>query len=251
MAGPSDSEIMAMLGAALSPTPSAPDQETLARLHAALADLGDGSVTDVAAQAGHRTTVGGLRRRVANHASRLFVIAATVLLTGGVATAAVATDTLPGPTRNIAYDLGLPVTSPALFLAKQNLTQLKKSIVEKNHGQVVRLGHQLEQDLKSLNQGDLSEIRDSAEGLLNDAGLPVPSLPELTTSTTSTSTIRESTRPDSNDSEQIVVPTVGGAQNSPSTTTTSPTDSSNPGDASGESSIPLPDSQLPALGLGG
>jgi hypothetical protein len=245
MAGLSDSEIMAMLGDALSPNASAPDNETLARLHATLADLAEGSVGVGTVQAGHRSTIGGLRRRVANHASKLFVVAATV------ATAAVATDTLPGPTRNIAYDLGLPVTSPALFHAKQNLAQLKKSIVEKNHDQVIRLGQQLARDLTGLNQRDLSEIRDTAEGLLNDAGLPVPSLPEVTRSSTPTTTIRESTRPDSNDSDPIVVPGDGGAQTSPLTTTTSPKDSSNSGDPSGESSVTLPDSQLPSLGLGG
>jgi hypothetical protein len=143
------------------------------------------------------------------------------------------------------------VTSPALFQAKQNLAQLKKSIAEKNHDQVIRLGQQLARDLTGLNQRDLSEIRDSAEGVLNDAGLPVPSLPNVTRSTTPTTTTRNSTSPDSNDSEPIVVPGDGGAQGSPLTTTTSPPDPSNSGDPSGESSVTLPDSQLPTLGLGG
>jgi hypothetical protein len=100
----------------------------------------------------------------------------------------VATDTLPGPTRNIAYDLGLPVTSPGLFQARQNLDQLKRSIVQGNRHEQIRWGSQLQHDLKSLNDDDLAQIRVPALSVLNEAGLEDPLQPPGTTSTTSPAT---------------------------------------------------------------
>ena len=183
----SDAELLAMLGGALSPTPAAPDAVTLARLHMTLADISTEVGPLVTARAHPSRTLGGLRRRMAQHVS-VVAVAAAVILTGGVATAGVATDTLPGPTRNIAYDLGLPVTSPGLFQARQNMDQLKRSIVQGNRQEQIRWGSQLQHDLKSLNDDDLAQIRVPALSVLNEAGLEDPLQSPGTTSTTSPAT---------------------------------------------------------------
>lgn len=179
----SDAEILTLLGGALSATPAAPDAETLARLHMTLDAISTESGPLVTARARPAWAFGRLRRRVAQRAS-VVAVAAAVILTGGVATAAVATDTLPGPTRNIAYDLGLPVTSPGLYQARQNLNQLKTSIVQGNRKAQARWGGQLQHDLKSLNDVDLAQIRVPARSLLNEAGLGDSQLSPVTTSTT-------------------------------------------------------------------
>ena len=63
--------------------------------------------------------------------------AVAVLATGGVAAAAVATDHLPGPTRAVAYDLGLPVTSPALVTAARGtLAELQSALAAGDPGTI-------------------------------------------------------------------------------------------------------------------
>jgi hypothetical protein len=182
----SDTELMAMLSGALTAPPVTPDQVTLARLRATLTDLSRESGVNVVTRVGRTKGFAGLRSRVARHTS--LVAVATLLLTGGVATAGVATDTLPGPTRNLAYNLGLPVTSPGLYHARTNLEQLKQSINERNHNAEVRWGRSLQHDLKSLNDDDLAKIRMPALSLLSEVGLEDPLGPSSSTSTTTTST---------------------------------------------------------------
>ena len=183
----SDAELLTMLGGALSPTPAAPDAATLSLLHMTLADISAKSGPVATAQVRPQRTIGALRRRAAQHAS-VFAVAAAVILTGGVATAAVATDTLPGATRNFAYDLGLPVTSPGLYQARQNLNQLKRSIVQGDRHAQVHWGSELQHDLKSLNDDDLAQIRVPALSLLSEAGLEDPLPSPATTSITSPAT---------------------------------------------------------------
>ena len=213
----SDAELLTMLGGALSPPPAAPDAATLSLLHMTLADISTQSGPVATARVRPQRTIGALRRRAAQHAS-VVAVSLAVILTGGVATAAVATDTLPGATRNFAYDLGLPVTSPGLYQARQNLNQLKRSIVQGDRNAQVHWGSELQHDLKSLNDDDLAQIRVPALRLLSEAGLedPLPSL--ATTSTTSpatndgsdsdlnspgpTSTVPNSSHSDSSDTNQ-------------------------------------------------
>jgi hypothetical protein len=187
----SDTELMAMLSGALTTPPVAPDQVTLARLRATLTELSRESSINVVTRVGRTKGFAGLRSRVARHTT--FVAVATLLFTGGVATAGVATDTLPGPTRNLAYDLGLPVTSPGLYHARTNLEQLKQSINERNHNAEVRWGRSLQHDLKSLNGDDLAKIRLPALSLLSEVGLEDPLGPSSSTSTTTSSTVITST----------------------------------------------------------
>jgi hypothetical protein len=98
-------------------------------------------------------------------------------LSAGVAAAAVATNTLPGPTRAFAYDLGLPVTSPSLFQAEHSAQQLQSAIVAKNRPEERSLAKQLISELKDLNSGDLAQIGASAKTLLVEVGLEPSTLP--------------------------------------------------------------------------
>jgi hypothetical protein len=177
MADLTDVELLSRLQVALAPAPARPDEVSLARLHATLAELeAETEPVDIVSARRRRELRRGLPRRV----TRSSVVAASALtfaLTASVAAAAVATNTLPGPTRAFAYDLGLPVTSPALFRAQQSANQLREAIVAKNHQQETRLSHELVRDLKSLNASDLSQIRSTAEKLLGTVGLRVPKVP--------------------------------------------------------------------------
>lgn len=243
----SDSDLMAMLSGALSPTPTQPDRLTLDRLHATLAELSTTSVATDVAGARRSMGIAGLRGRLARRTS---VVAATmVLITGGVATAAVATDTLPGPTRNLAYYLGLPVTSPGLFQAQTNLNQLKNSIDHGNRTGEVRWGRTLQHDLKGLNDIDLAQIEAPALSLLSEVGLEEPLGPPAATSTTS------STTNDGTDANQDSPKPTSSLPNS-SLPNSSGGDSSD-GDSSGSSpliptlTVPVPSNLVPTTVLSG
>jgi len=178
MAEFTDVELLSRLQVALTPAPALPDEMSLARLHATLAELEvESEPVDIATARRRRDHVRrGLPRRV----TRPSIVAAGAVafaLTASVAATAVATNTLPGPTRAFAYDLGLPVTSPALFRAQQSAKQLHQAIVAKNHQQETKLSHELVQDLKSLNASDLSQIRSTAAKLLVAVGFKVPTVP--------------------------------------------------------------------------
>lgn len=184
-----DAELMDALGTILSPRPLVPDQVTLDRLHATINTL---NLEPVVLARRWPRVLTGFRRRIANHTSLLIITTASLLLTGGVAAAAVITDKLPGPTRAIAYDLGLPVTSPALFNARQNLEQLKTFVSghdakqARKSSQARKLARQLAQDMKGLDHGDLAQIQDSADGVLSEVGVVPPS---VTTTIPTTTTV--------------------------------------------------------------
>lgn len=163
---------MILLGSALSPPTVKPDGTTIARLHATLATLANEPAVIVSSKVSWATQITALRAQFAQRTSVLVV--AICLMTGGVATAAVATDTLPGPTRNLAYALGLPVTSPGLYQAQTNLNELKIALTQGNRQAEVRWGQVVEHDLEKLSTDDLAEIRKPALSLLNAAGLEDP-----------------------------------------------------------------------------
>ncbi len=157
MAELTDVELLSRLHVALAPAPARPDEASLARLHATLAEL-DAEIEPVniaTARRRHGRVRSGVSRRMSTRVAAASVLAFT--LTAGVAAAAVATDTLPGPTRAFAYDLGLPVTSPGLHSAQQSAAALHQSILSHNVAQQSVLGQQLITELKTLNASDLSQ----------------------------------------------------------------------------------------------
>ena len=223
----SDTELMAMLSGALAPTPATPDETTLARLHTTLTELSNESMLNIATRVGRTKRFAGLHSRVARHTS--LVAVATLLLTGGVATAGVATNTLPGPTRNFAYDLGLPVTSPGLYQTQINLERLKKSIDHHNHVAEVRWGRLLQQELKNLDVGDLAQIRVPALSLLSEAGLEDAQNPSTTSSTNDNSntdrnsSVTTSTVPNASDNDSSDANSAGSNTLIPTLTVPNPT----------------------------
>ena len=161
-----DDDLLAALGQALAPEPVEPGPEAMAALHQAL----DGRVVD-AHEGGSGVVVlfAPPKRRSATLATihRLrhpvaAAIAVGVLATSGVAAAGVATDRLPGPTRNVAYAIGLPVTSPALETAKRTISQLGAALAAHDVGKVLALSALLRTRLAGLSPGDRASLQATA-----------------------------------------------------------------------------------------
>jgi len=196
----SDDELLARLKEAFPAPAATPDGAARQHLLDALATDNVVSIDTSASRSAR------LRRRFGSHVSALTLSAAGVLALGGVAAAAVATNTLPGPTRAIAYDLGLPVTSPALFQARAQLHQLNTAN-EMHQKQTARnLSRKLIGDLKSLNQSDLSQIRSAAHNALEVSGLLSQATKILGTSATTTTTIATSTSTSTSTTTTTLVP---------------------------------------------
>jgi hypothetical protein len=181
MAELTDLELLAQLRDALDTPPVRPDAASLARLHATLAELEHESepvsiTTAVRHRGATQRSTPPRRRRVAGRSSILVASAVAAALTAGVAAAAVATNTLPGPARAFAYDVGLPVTSPSLYQAQQTEAQLRHAL--RNHDGVAsrRLGQQLIGEMETLDFSDLSQIRAGADTLLVEVGLGLPTV---------------------------------------------------------------------------
>jgi hypothetical protein len=163
-----DDELLARLRDALRAEPVEPDEAAWASLEAALADLA------APAGAGAGAPRSRVRRPLARRrASVLALTLASALTVSGVAAAAVATNTLPGPLRSLAYGLGLPVTSPGLYQAQQEATQLRESLHAHLQSRAHSIGQSLAQHLKSLDSADRSSIAKTADGLLQEAGVDV------------------------------------------------------------------------------
>ena len=97
------------------------------------------------------------------------LLAVGVLATSGVAAAGVATDHLPGATRNVAFALGLPVTSPALESARGTTAQLQTALADHDAGQVRATADLLRTQLAGLSPGDRALIQAPALSLLAQA----------------------------------------------------------------------------------
>lgn len=182
MSEPRDDELLDLLRDTLYVADLGPDDEARRRLRDALES--DNVIS--LAGAARRTW----RERAARHAGALTIAVSGVVALGGVAAAAVATDTLPGPTRAWAYDLGLPVTSPALYQARQQLGQLEHADSQHHAVTERQFARSLIRDLGHLNRHDLGAIRSSARAALRPTGLlsQVGGILGLSTSSTTTST---------------------------------------------------------------
>jgi hypothetical protein len=179
-----------------------PDERARGRLRDALAH---DNVVPLAATTSRSTRV---RRRIGSHATALTLSVIGVVTFGGVAAAAVATNTLPGPIRALVYDLGLPVTSPALYQARQQLHQLDSAITHHHTSAVHQLGRGLLHDLALLNHGDLSQIRTPAQKALTQSGLLAQSLKILGIATHSTTTTEAPSSSSSTTTTTVLVPPI-------------------------------------------
>jgi hypothetical protein len=181
MAELTDLELLSQLRDVLDTPPVRPDAASLARLHATLAELEhESEPVSITAAVPHRTltqrSTPSRRRRLAGRSSVLVAGAVAAALTAGVAAAAVATNTLPGPTRAFAYDVGLPVTSPSLYHAQQTEAQLRQALRNHEVPQSHLLGQQLIGEMETLDYSDLSQIRASADTLLVELGVVLPTI---------------------------------------------------------------------------
>src|SRR3984957_11948364 len=170
MAELTDLELLSQLRDVLDTPPVRPDAVSLARLHATLAELEhEAEPVSITAAVPHRTlsqrSTPSRRRRLAGRSSVLVAGVVAAALTAGVAAAAVATNTLPGPTRAFAYDVGLPVTSPSLYHAQQTEAQLRQALRTHEGSASRRLGQQLIGEMQTLDYSDLNQIRASADTL--------------------------------------------------------------------------------------
>jgi hypothetical protein len=183
MAELTDLELLSSLQVALAPRREHPDEEALTRLQATLQELeSQFEPVDIAAAAQRRIRQRTVRARRGARSSIVAASALAFALTAGVAAAAVATNTLPGPTRAFAYDVGLPVTSPALYGAQRSVAALRHSILAKNLPQEKTQAQQLIGQLKTLDPSDLSQIRATADQLLTAIGVTLPNLPSASSS---------------------------------------------------------------------
>jgi len=196
-----DATILAALAESLAPEPASPPVAAIVALHEALARRADDAVAAAVApdatvapvvalsSAGRWGRRGGALHRLRHPVAA--AVAVAVLTTGGVAAAAVATDHLPGPTRAVAYDLGLPVTSPALAAAQGTLAALQAAVAS---GDVTRTrisAALLRTELAALSSSDRATIQASATAALTRADAlvaPAPGTMDGATGTGATGT---------------------------------------------------------------
>jgi hypothetical protein len=168
-----DDVLLAALGTALAPQPVEPGPEAMAALNQALdawrpdaTEDGSAVVVPFAPPKRRSATWVGI------HRLRQPVVAAVaigVLATSGVAAAGVATDHLPGPTRNVAYAIGLPVTSPAIETAKGIMAQLKAALAAHDVAQVQALATLLRTQLAGLSAIERASLQVTTNEQLSQA----------------------------------------------------------------------------------
>jgi hypothetical protein len=155
-----DDQLLSRLGACLTSDARPPDPDGRAAMHAALQDGPSLSPLSSPPRVGARW--GRLRRPVAAG------IAATILLSGGAA-AAVETDTLPGPLRDWAVTIGLPVTPSALMRAQSALSDLTHALAVRDPAAVRADLATLRAALNVLDANDRAALGPATTGLIAEA----------------------------------------------------------------------------------
>ena len=178
-----DDQLLDALRDSLTPSVSGPDPAELSTFRSLLASRFDGMATaddiaevvpiEAARRTGHASSTG--LRRVRHPVTAL--VAAAVLATGGVAAAGVATDTLPGPARQIAFAIGLPVSSPALQATRGAMSDLQSALDRQESVAIRTAADALSTDLVALSPSDRAQVEPAADQLLAkaDAVLDGPS----------------------------------------------------------------------------
>jgi hypothetical protein len=175
-----DTALLDALGASLAPAPSEPSVAAIEALHQALEQRNDRSADVLSPvipllSAGRWGRRGGPLHRLRHPAAVAAAVA--VLATSGMAAAAVATDHLPGPTRAVAYDLGLPVTSPGLAHVQGTLAGLQAALAAGDVSRVRASAALLRSQIAMLSPSDEATVRiETSEALTRaDALLATPS----------------------------------------------------------------------------
>ncbi|MHB1582943.1 MAG: hypothetical protein ACYC0E_04205, partial [Acidimicrobiales bacterium] len=156
-----DEELFGRLRAALLDPDLAPGPAETARFRRALA---------AEPSSPPRVTAASTRRRLTRRASPwLVVVGAMVLAALGAFGGGVAANNLPGPLRAAAYDLGLPVSSPALVATDAAESQLRAALGRRDRAGVEHASAALRQRLGALTGSDRSEAGPAAAKLLAQA----------------------------------------------------------------------------------
>ena len=157
-----DARLLELLGDALAPGAAEPGPVELALLHDDLASRRSRLTAPASAGPGSSAR----RRPVA----RRFVwagAAAAVLV--GLAAAGVRTDRLPGPLRTAAFDIGLPVSSPALVATRGDLSQLGAVLGTGRPASIRAAATKVRGDLQNLDSDERQLVERSATSLLAQA----------------------------------------------------------------------------------
>jgi hypothetical protein len=183
MARLDDDQLLDALRGSLAPTAVGPDPGELHAFRALLASqFGCSATADdfaevipiEAARRTKQTWSTGLRR-IRHPVTAL--VAAAVLATGGVAAAGVATDTLPGPARQIAFAIGLPVSSPALQATRVAMENLQNALDRQETVAIRAAAHTLGTGLAALEPSDRAQVEPAADRLLARAGAALDGSP--------------------------------------------------------------------------
>lgn len=158
---PDDDELLGTLRQALVPVGLAPDAQEVARFMQALDASRSGSrLLPVPRRTQWRARV----------APRGLVAAGVVLLASfGAVSGGVAADSLPGPLRSAAYDLGLPVSSPSLVAAESAQSALAGALAAQDRKAVMADVPILEQSLAALGSADRLRVEPGATDVLAQA----------------------------------------------------------------------------------
>jgi hypothetical protein len=196
-------ELLDQLGGVLAPpadlelAPSAAELEALA---AAVAARWPGGASAPASESQtapvRQFPPGGRRpwRRVGSSAWRAGSVAAGIVIFSASAAAAAGGVPLPRPVRAVAYNVGLPVDSPALDDTNHHIKELKDAVKAQDKPKAEATTRRIQSDLTKVPKDEKKEAVDKAQPVVQaavNAGLipaPAPPLapPPATSSTTVT-----------------------------------------------------------------
>lgn len=157
-----DARLLELLGDALAPGPAEPGPAELALLHDDLASRRSRLTATASAPSGSSA-----RRRPAPR--RLVWAGAAAAVLVGLAAAGVRTDRLPGPLRTAAFDIGLPVSSPALVATRGDLSQLGAVLGTGRTASIRAAASKVRGDLQNLDPDERQLVERSATTLLAQA----------------------------------------------------------------------------------
>ena len=236
-----DDELLAQLRDALvTRDAAAPSPAEMARFHEAAGRWGPGARIGAGARGGATSRLRlawDAWRALPPRLSPALVGAAAALGVLGLFGGAVAANTLPGPLRSVAYDAGLPVSSPALVAAEQAESTLQQALPSQDRSAIASDAAVLRQRLSVLDPSDRATADPKAERLLSEAEA-------LLEHGTATSTTRStaSSAPTSGGSGGSTGSGTGGGSATPTTTgltvplppieSPEPNDATEPSDAS-------------------
>ena len=168
-----DDELLAQLRDALvTGDAAAPSAAEMTRFHDAAGRWGSGARIGAGARGGATSRLRlawDAWRALPPRLSPALVGAAAALGVLGLFGGAVAANTLPGPLRSVAYDAGLPVSSPALVAAEQAESTLQQALPSQDRSAIASDAAVLRQRLSVLDPSDRATADPKAERLLSEA----------------------------------------------------------------------------------